>query len=173
MTNAIGFQEGDMRRLSRALRRLLLAGLAACLACCGSDKLTVPRDVPAPAPQEFTLAPGQSALLSSIGLNVVFVEVASDGRCPTDVLCVWQGDAQVVATLSMPGHEPLTGTVHSAHAGRSGYCDRYPDDPTCVRYPPVISYAGFRVALLELLPERKGDGRIDPGAYRATFQVTR
>jgi hypothetical protein len=162
-----------MHSHSRVLRRLLLAGLAACLASCGSDTLTLPGDVSATTAQEFTLAPGQSAVLSRVGLNVAFVEVASDGRCPTDVVCVWQGNAEVVVTLSMAGYEPLTGTVHSADAGRSGYCDRYPDDPTCTHYPPVISYAGFRVVLLELLPGRKSDERIAPGAYRATFRVTR
>ena len=162
-----------MHNHSRTLRRLLLAGLAACLACCGSDTLTLPGDVSTLTAREFTLASGQSAVLSGVGLNVAFVKVASDGRCPTEVVCAWQGNAEVVVTLSMAGHEPLTGTVHSAEAGRSGYCDRYPDDPMCARYPPVISYAGFRVVLLELLPGRKNDQRIDPGAYRATFRVTR
>ncbi len=48
---------------------------------------------------EFTLAPGQSADIESDDLRVTFDGVLGDSRCPSDVTCVWAGEAISAVTL--------------------------------------------------------------------------
>jgi len=41
----------------------------------------------------FELHAGETALLQRLGLRLAFRGVTEDSRCPTDVTCVWAGDA--------------------------------------------------------------------------------
>ncbi len=41
--------------------------------------------------QEFTLAPGQAAAITGESLQIRFLEVVNDSRCPTGVTCIWEG----------------------------------------------------------------------------------
>lgn len=45
--------------------------------------------------QEFSLAVGEKVQFQPAGLAIEFVEVKSDSRCPSDVVCVWAGEATV------------------------------------------------------------------------------
>jgi hypothetical protein len=51
----------------------------------------------------FTLAPGQTAEVKRADTRVTFREVREDSRCPTDVTCVWAGDAKVEIVISRTG----------------------------------------------------------------------
>jgi len=42
--------------------------------------------------EEFTLAIGQTASISSENLKIKFLDVPADSRCPSDVQCVWAGE---------------------------------------------------------------------------------
>ena len=44
---------------------------------------------------EFPVTPGTVISLSGEQLTVHFVTVSEDSRCPTDVRCVWSGNAKV------------------------------------------------------------------------------
>lgn len=80
--------------------------------------------------QPFSLAIGESMIFQPAGLTIEFVEVKSDSRCPSDVVCVWAGEATVhiksttqgpavEADLIIPGTEKnqiqLKGDVGSAY----------------------------------------------------------
>ncbi len=52
---------------------------------------------------EFTLAPGQSADIGSDDLRITFDGVLGDSRCPSDVTCVWAGEAISAVTLRQGG----------------------------------------------------------------------
>jgi len=45
--------------------------------------------------QEFVLAPGQTVRIAETGYALTFERVAEDSRCPADVTCVWEGNAEV------------------------------------------------------------------------------
>src|ERR1041384_6590460 len=45
--------------------------------------------------QEFELRIGQRAVIRKTNLTLRFVTVPEDSRCPSDVTCVWAGNARV------------------------------------------------------------------------------
>jgi hypothetical protein len=51
----------------------------------------------------FALAPGQTAEVKRADTRITFTQVREDSRCPTDVTCVWEGDAKVDVVISRPG----------------------------------------------------------------------
>ncbi len=51
----------------------------------------------------FALAPGQTAEVKRSGTRVTFRQVREDSRCPSDVTCVWEGDAKVEVVVSRAG----------------------------------------------------------------------
>ena len=51
----------------------------------------------------FALAPGQTAEIKRSDTRITFRQVREDSRCPTDVTCVWEGDAKVEVVISRAG----------------------------------------------------------------------
>ncbi len=54
---------------------------------------------------EFSLPVGETALLNGNGPRITFRQVSEDSRCPTDVTCVWAGDAKIELTISRNGSD--------------------------------------------------------------------
>ncbi|HUG40865.1 MAG TPA: hypothetical protein VMM12_10280 [Longimicrobiales bacterium] len=108
------------------------------------------------AADPFTLSPGQEATSSSLDLTIRFVDVATDSRCPIDVDCVWEGDAEVVIHLGEPGEERLV-SLHTP-GERIGL-------------GTVDLSSGHRLELIELLPDDRSDRPIVQKEYRATFRL--
>ncbi len=104
--------------------------------------------------QEFALAPGEAAKVADTGLNIRFVGVRGDSRCPADAVCIQGGDAIVdIEVLSFGG-------------GRMGY-ELHTGD-----LRPVM-HDGLTIALVKLEPYPFSSRTIQPGEYRATLRVTR
>jgi hypothetical protein len=53
--------------------------------------------------QPFSLRVNQTANIEPAGINVTFVNVTEDSRCPSDVECVWAGQVSIVVDVSAPG----------------------------------------------------------------------
>lgn len=59
--------------------------------------------------QKFSLKVGQSAVIEAEGLTLRFDAVLSDSRCPSDVVCVRAGEAEVRLVVTQAGQAtPLT-----------------------------------------------------------------
>lgn len=111
-------------------------------------------DAPAEVPleQEFTLAPGQTVEVAGSGLRITFQRVRDDNRCPSDVVCVWAGNATVELVLRRsPGD--TTVAVN-----------------TLVDPRAVVSGALF-IELVGLAPAPRSTEPTDPGQYRARLRV--
>ena len=67
-------------------RYLVLSLFAVALAACGRDGSAAALNAP------IQLAPGQSAVFEAEKLEVQFVDIDSDSRCPSDVTCLWAGE---------------------------------------------------------------------------------
>ena len=52
---------------------------------------------------ESLLSPGE--LFSFENKSIRFIKVVSDSRCPTDVTCIWAGEAKVLVAISENGKE--------------------------------------------------------------------
>jgi hypothetical protein len=92
----------SMHTAIRSLPGLLLLLPAAMLAACGSDE-GEPDAMPSDAPpaQEFVLGFGET--IRAAGLSLEFTTLAEDSRCPTSVVCVWEGNARVLITATRGG----------------------------------------------------------------------
>jgi hypothetical protein len=113
------------------------------LAACGHDGAAATLNVP------IQLAPGQSAVFKDENLKVQLVNV-TDSRCPTDVTCLWAGEALVRLTI----HSKGKASEHELKEFQKGAVD------------------GYVFEILEVLPARGPEAqRIAPADYRVTLKV--
>jgi hypothetical protein len=100
--------------------------------------------------QPFTLKIGQTAAVAGTNLTVRMLAVPADSRCPTDVQCVWAGNARV--DLRAGGGDVSLNTTEEPHAVRIG---------------------DYRLELTGLTPAPRSTESIAPSSYAATLLVTR
>ncbi|HEY1035352.1 MAG TPA: hypothetical protein VGE09_10245 [Pseudoxanthomonas sp.] len=132
---------------------LCLTAVLALLTAC--TPTSAARNDPAPADRSVTLAWQQEATVD--GLSVQFVGYR-DSRCPSDVTCVWAGEAQVFVWVSGPGIEP-----HVVSLPWRGGGEQRPQDADRI---------GARTLWLEALePRPRTDGKVSPSDYRAVLKV--
>jgi hypothetical protein len=81
----------------------------------------------------FRLPVGQYTKVGD--LVVGFGKVASDGRCPIGVVCVWEGNAECEMWAELPGSGPVEFTLH-----------------TSPMFAQVFIYQGYEIRLLLLEP---------------------
>ncbi|MGW5384300.1 hypothetical protein [Nocardia sp. NPDC003963] len=139
----------DAMRIGRGL---VVAGLCAVAAGCGA-----PAGPPADSPRlgtEFTLAPGDTVRLDGDRLTVSFDGVSADSRCPARAQCVWEGDAIVVAAVSV-GEQRSSAELHTSR-----------------RFATGATVGGYRIELVALRPSRPADGVVPAAEYRADLLVT-
>jgi hypothetical protein len=61
-------------------------------------------DVAAEVDKPFTLKVGQSANVQPADIDLTFVNVTEDSRCPSDVTCVWAGRVSIVVDVWASGN---------------------------------------------------------------------
>ncbi len=109
-----------------------------------------------PLGRNFDVRVGQTVQIAGETLTVTFERVAEDSRCPTNVKCVWEGDAVVRVTLQGQNAERGTLNLHTqAAAAREADFQKY------------------RLRLVQLVPWPKDSGGIPAETYIATLVVTR
>ena len=107
--------------------------------------------------REFKLKVGERVMLKGTQLRLKFMAVANDSRCPSDVTCVWAGNAAVSLHLSTRTGS-LTVTRNTSTS------------------PPFVTdseYRGFRVKLVDLSPYPLSKRKIAAGDYAATLLVSK
>jgi hypothetical protein len=125
------------------VRCLVSLLLAVALAACGRDGSAATLNAP------IQLAPGQSAVFKDENLKVQVVDIA-DSRCPSDVTCLWAGEALVRLTIQSKGKA----SERELKEFQKGALD------------------GYVVEILQVLPARGPEAqRIAPADYRVTLKV--
>jgi hypothetical protein len=104
---------------------------------------------------ELKLSPGQEAAVARTKLRIKFIVVENDSRCPTDVTCVWAGNAAVKLQLSGLGKSRNV-TLNTSQAGQ---------------FVSETIYQGYKVKLVDLSPRPRSTQKIAPGDYQATLLV--
>ena len=150
------------KQFAKAAFVLALGLLSACKG--DSSSPTEPRVNPftspstsTPSPQTFELGPGEKTILEGTQVEVTFVRVLKDDRCPFEAYCAphQMGGVEVEIQVRQP-----SGT--STHMV---YLDGLRPDP-----PTVVGSWSFTVD--HVLPMRS-DHRVTPQhEYRATFTAT-
>jgi hypothetical protein len=118
------------------------------LVACGSAGAPAPHA--ASLDQEIQLAPGERAVFSQQELDIEFVRVVEDSRCPTDVTCVWAGEVKVQLSIRINAAEA---TQHEIVAGQNA------------------TVGDYRVIVLQVQPEPISTRTIPPDEYRVTVTV--
>jgi len=107
--------------------------------------------------REFKLKAERQVTVKGTKLRIRFVTVESDSRCPSDVTCVWAGNAAVRLQLGS-GRGSKTVTLNTSKS------------PSFVG---ETEYQGYKVKLVELSPYPRSDRKIGPRDYAATLLVSK
>jgi hypothetical protein len=105
--------------------------------------------------ERFTLAPSEVATVRDVDVNVQFVTVSGDSRCPADALCIQGGDALVHIRV-IDGGAMSSYQLHTGDSSRA-----------------TVTHKQLRISLVELQPYPFSSRTIAPGDYRATLSVAR
>ena len=105
----------------------------------------------------FQLRVNQTAFIDSLGLSIGFVAVSEDSRCPSDVVCVWEGQATINVNVRSSNLDPNNFNLTS-RGGESSLS--------------VRDFHDFSIRLVEIAPYPKSTESIGASDYLATFVVT-
>jgi hypothetical protein len=127
-----------------------LAAILMCLAVngCGAAPATRMQSVDPGA--QFTLAPGAAVSVKNAGIEVRFVAVAEDSRCPRDVTCIWAGQIKVQLEIHGSGKTASQMEILEGGSAVSGE---------------------YQVTLVRVEPQPTSTTRIAPQDYRATLKI--
>ena|SRR5690349_10300822 len=104
-------------------------------------------------PVEFELAVGETARLADQDVSIEFKAVTADSRCPSDVTCVWAGDAALTLRLGgVPGIQDTT--LHTTLD------------------PRTLTSGTTTLEILGLSPTPVSSTSTDPKSYRLRLRVT-
>jgi hypothetical protein len=109
--------------------------------------------------REFKIKAGRAVTFEGESLRLRFVRVAEDSRCPTNVDCIWAGNAEVLIEASAGGamaKKVLTLNTNASQ-GRAGEGE----------------YRRYTVKLVGLSPYPQNTRKIQQGGYIATLIVTK
>lgn len=143
-------RDRGMRRVSRFFGSVLLSvAVITLLAGCVEQPL-LPR---VRVNQPFWVKVEHRVLVED--LELTFLAVVEDSRCPIDVICVWEGNAQVELALKARNASRVQMVLHSNLA------------------PTELEYAGYRVRYLNLEPRPCTRCRLNPKEYKLKLIVSR
>lgn len=109
----------------------------------------------------FTLEPGQTATFAPNSSSVTFISVESDSRCPSDVQCVWAGEATV--NLKIDGFKPTNDNIQA-------YSITTMDNKLNLGIGEGTSYI---LELSDLAPYPGSKTSIASADYQATFKLSK
>ena len=104
--------------------------------------------------EEFFISPGQKAVIENTGLEIAFIRVLEDSRCPRGVECVWEGNGRVEISLNYRGSGNEFRELNTALD------------------PKLTQIRNFRISLAQLQPYPEYGNEILPENYRISLIVT-
>lgn len=106
--------------------------------------------------RNFKVRYGNEVTVKGHNLKVKFDAVLDDSRCPSDVTCVWGGDAKVVINVRQANAKASKIELHTAtQLGQAG------------------KYKQYVIKLVALDPYPKTSVKVKPSDYVATLLITK
>lgn len=130
--------------------RHLIVAMTFALACASPVDPTLDADFAAQSGEPVELRVGQAVTLDGGAVTIRFLSVVDDSRCPTSVVCVWQGDGAVELRLRWSDSTRVD-TLHTTLA------------------PNSVTAAGVRITLAGLAPYPEVPGTTPQGEYLLTL----
>lgn len=103
----------------------------------------------------FTLRLGQEVRAPDILMTIAFLAVRNDSRCPVDVVCVWQGNAEVEVGVALGMGPTVPYVLNTGSEPRSANLGTY------------------QLTLVELRPAPVSTTSIPPATYVASLRLQR
>src|SRR3989304_8015878 len=117
---------------------------------------SAPISIEADLDSEFLLQINQSAEIKSEDMKITFLNVTSDSRCPSDVTCIWQGQAGIEIDVQKGEVES---TVSLSIGGDSS--------------PKESIFNAYLIQLVELSPYPISTKNMQPEDYTVTIKITK
>jgi hypothetical protein len=138
------------------MNRIIVAVAILSVAACSSSRLSTEPVVysQAEAADSVKVRVGQTIVVE--GIRVRFAGVESDSRCPSDVVCVWAGDATANVVVELNCECDAAAIPLALHTGLE---------------PHSGTAYGFRVELRSLLPYPNSASAIRPDGYSAWLKI--
>lgn len=134
---------------------LFLAGVCLLLSGC---RVMPGWDAQASLGEDFSLGINQTAYIESENLIIGFKEVEQDSRCPSDVVCVWEGMAKVgIEGRATDGAD--FDVILSTQSRTADFSD--------------LSGKNYSIELISLEPYPISTRPIKPEEYTATLKVVK
>jgi hypothetical protein len=112
-------------------------------------------DVQAKLGQEFSLVIGQNAKIASENMQIKFLAVMGDSRCPSGAQCIWAGEAKCNITITLYDREQ---TVTLTQPGGSS--------------PTLTNFKGYSLNF-NLTPYPQVGKSIEDKEYRLFLTITK
>jgi len=106
--------------------------------------------------ETLTIKRGQQKKAADSGITLKFVSVLEDSRCPTDVNCIWEGNAKIEVIISDKNGGSKKSVMNTTSGGPLG-----------------DQHNGWAIYLTSLTPLPKGTKATKQKSYVATFNITR
>jgi hypothetical protein len=138
---------------------ILIGLLAITLVNLGQESFaqsSAPMSIESNLDSEFALQVNQNAEIKSEDITVTFLNVTSDSRCPSDVTCIWQGQAGIEIGVQKGEVES---TVSLSIGGDSS--------------PEESIFDAYLIQLVDLSPYPISTKIIQPEDYTATIKITK
>jgi hypothetical protein len=119
------------------------------LAGCGASSSSQKTQAVDPG-AEVSLAHGATASVTGTDLQVRFVAVTEDSRCPRDTTCVWAGEVKVQLEIAEGSQKSSQVELREGEHAAAG---------------------AYRVTLVRVEPQPVSTARIAPQDYRATLKL--
>lgn len=106
----------------------------------------------------FKLRAGRQVTLQGEKLRIRFAAVTGDSRCPSDVTCVWAGNAAVRLDVTTNGRSEESLTLNTAKGSS---------------FASEAKNQGYKVKLVDLSPYPRSNQKIAAGDYVVTLLVSK
>lgn len=104
--------------------------------------------------QNFKIKYGQEVMVKGQNLKVKFDSLLDDSRCPTDVECVWPGDAEIVISVKRANAHASNMELH-----------------TNEQFTQAAKYQRYMIKLVALDPYPRTRVKKKPSDYVATLLI--
>ena len=143
---------------------LLISGLivsVSIMACNELDSpLIVPEQdfIPAALDEQFQLKFGQTTFIHSENIKVRFLDVTGDSRCPSDVVCIWEGQVEILVNV-LKNNQDLGDLTLVNRAGNDDLATQ--------------TFDGYSIKLAKVEPYPISTQKIELSDYVITLVVTK
>ncbi|MFC1957203.1 hypothetical protein ACFLX0_00085 [Chloroflexota bacterium] len=127
---------------------IILSTISFVIAACSSNAVSLD--------QEFSLQIGESASIRGEKLQFRFLEVTEDSRCPTGVVCIWEGRVSVL--LEITYRESLQKVELT--------------EPGLTSWPPENAFNEYKIAY-HVEPYPQASAEIAEDEYRLHLKISK